>query len=821
MTLIVYGSRFARTPKPGQLGDALEVDDWKTVFETQHSTDAHAWAYTRYTDGRPDVQIRIPVDQGMPKTDGQVLFWFVFLDYDESNNHQELLELIESIPDEHPLAQYAALYPTKSGMRIVYRLSEPVVAEDFGPMVRGVAMELFRLTKLKVDATTDQWHRCFRLPSVTRSDGKADGPTWEQPYYFPPIITDWTVDPDDLPRSRDALPWKKGAALSLEDKAALPTDHDELSGIRKRFYKKALRGSRFTDYLFEDAVIQHGRRDQTLVAMASEVVATCFYKVPEASAQECFLLILPVTYSFDPDGEPWDQKLWRLVQHCWVGEEKKRKDREDRDAVERTTRESIIEKMLEKMPPGLVPNDPVDRELFAQRHFCLQTSAGAYVITETGDYSTTPLRIAQLPAYFNQPSMSCLDVNRFRTPQGKMLNGHDIVNSFSTVVDFARYQPSRELCSKLVIEGDRRIVEVSPFAIRSDLYESAELDQEVGEWLSKFHDHKTLELWLASALAIHRGPTAALFLKGPARAGKSMLAMGIAEAFGRRPVAGAQAFHDFNGALVDSPVILVDEGLPKRKSGMDTADLFRSLITGSGVSTQRKFQDSADSVTPYRIVMAANSYDMVTDLIGRRSLAGEDMEAFRERILVIEPGVGPTQYLDRRGNMAFTKDGPKGSWIGGACRLARHLIRLYQIHFEEQEFVRQGRRMLVEGQSHAAFTVQFDLSGHGREVVQALTDSITAHAEKRMMRQLTKCIEVEDSGVWVRKWPFATQNSTSNPTQFARALERFCLPSSRRSPIDMSTSFKVDIAKVMVCADALGLPTKALRELDMKVSGIA
>lgn len=767
------------------------------------------------------MQLRIPTDRGLPNIEGQVLFWFAFLDYDESNNHQEILELIESIPDGHPLTQYAAVYPTKSGMRIVYRFSEPVLAEEFGALVRGIAMELFRLTKLRVDPTTDEWHRCFRLPSVTRNDGKADGPTWEQPYYFPPIITDWTVDPDELPRSAQPLPWKKGNALSLEDRKEQPTPDDEISGIRKRFYKKALRGSRFTDYIFEGAVVQHGRRDQTLVAMASEVVGTCFYKVPEASAQECYMLLLPVTYTFDPDGEPWDQKLWRLVQHCWAGEEKKRKEREDKDAIERSSREQIIERMLEKMPKGLVPNDPVDRELFAQRHYCLQTAAGAYVITETGDYSTTPLRVAQLPAYFNQPSMSCLDVNRFRTPQGKMLNGHDIVNQFSTVVDYARYQPSKELCSRLVIEGDRRIVEVSPFALRSDLVESAELDKDVGEWLETFHDTKTLQLWLASALAIHRGPTAALFLKGPARAGKSMLAMAVAEAFGRRPVAGAQAFHDFNGALVDSPVILVDEGLPKRKSGMDTADLFRSLITGSGVSTQRKFQDSADSVTPYRIIMAANSYDMVTDLIGRRSLAGEDMEAFRERILVIEPGVGPTQFLDRRGNMAFTKDSKKGEWIGGACRLARHLIRLYQIHFEEQEFVRQGRRMLVEGQSHAAFTVQFDLSGLGREVVQALTESIMAFYEKRSLRMLAKSLEIDDTGVWVRKWPFSTQNTTSNPTMFARALERFCLPASRRSPIDMSTSFKVDVSKVTVCADALGLPTKALRQLNLQVNGIA
>jgi len=272
--------------------------------------------------------------------------------------------------------------------------------------------------------------------------------------------------------------------------------------------------------------------------------------------------------------------------------------------------------------------------------------------------------------------------------------------------------------------------------------------------------------------------------------------------------------------LTESPIILVDEGLPKRRGGMDTCDLFRSLITGAGVSTQKKFMDQLDSTVPYRIVMAANSYDMVTDLIGRRSLGSEDMDAFRERILVIEPGPGPSNYLDRKGNMAFTSDSPSGSWIGGKCRLARHLIKLYLTHFEDTKFVRDGRRMLVEGQQHPAFTLTFDLSGLGREVVQALVINITAYREKRGLPSLIKCMEVDDSGVWIRKWPFSTANSP-NAAQFARALERFCTSATRRSTVDMSTSYKVDTVKVLTCADALGLSTRSLRDHHQLVRGIA
>ena len=815
MTLCTFGSRFARIPKPGQEGDALEIAPWLEVFKAKHADDAHAWPYVRYEDGQVAAPIRVPARD----PEGLVLCSLIFLDYDESTDHRWILERMVDIPEDSYLSKWAVIYPTKGGMRFVYRLDEPVAIDEYPEIVRGVAMDLFRLTKLKVDPTTDQWHRCFRLPMTTRNDGKAEGPTWEQPYFFEPLITDETVSPDELPRYPNQLPWKETSTTTVEAPTERPDVDSTVPEARIKLYKRSLRTSRFKEYLFENLAILPGRRDQTMMAMAAEVVGKCYIRVPECSAEEIYALMLPIALGFsDTDkAESSCDKLWRMVQHCWNGEVKKERDRNEKDALDRTSREQIIEAMLAKMPKSLVPNDPVDREMFARRHFCLQTAAGAFAITETGDYTTAALKTAQLPAYFNG-ALSMLDPDHFRTPQGRVLSGSEILNSFSTVVDYAEYIPDIKARSELVLKGDRKVVEVSPYALRSDLVEAAEFDKDVGEWLDSFHDSAKLKLWLASAVAIHRGPTAALFLKGPARAGKSMIALGVAECFGRRPVAGMHAFSEFNGGLVDSPVILVDEGLPERRSGMHTADLFRSLLTGAGVSTQKKFMDQNDSTVPYRIIMAANSYDMVTDLIGKRSLGSEDMDAFRERILVLEPGPGPSNYLDRMGNMAFTKDSPKGSWIGGSCRLARHIIKLYQTHFEENEFVRDGRRMLVEGRQHAAFTITFDLSGLGRDVAQALATNIQAFRENKGLRTLIGCMEIDDSGVWVRKWPFATANS-QNPAQFARALERFCTAASRRSSIDMSTSFKVDMTKLIICADALGLSTKALREQSQAARG--
>lgn len=820
MTLCTYGGRFARTAKAGQVADPLEIDDWYQTFTTRHDFDAHAWPYVRYLGAEIAPPVRAAVSRGEPATEGSFLCNLIFLDYDESNEHAAILERLSELDADHWIGRWAAIYPTRGGMRIVYRLSEPVLPAEYGPIVRGVALELFRRTQLRVDPTTDQWHRCFRLPSVRRDDAKHSGPTWEEPYYFAPILTQDTIDPDVLPSVKERLPWGQSTTRP-EAQLEQPDIDTEVGQMRERLYRKALNNSRFRDYIFEHLEIQPGRRDQMLLGIASETVGKCYYKVPECSAEEIFALLVPIALGFaDTDkGESSTAKLWRMIQHCWNGEVKKERERKEKEDVDRSQREVLLERMLQNMPEALVPNDHQEREAFAMKHICLQTVGGVFAINEEGEYGTQMLKSTQLPAYFNG-GLSFVDPMRFRTPTGRMLSGQEILNEFSTVISDAIYIPGVHASAKLKLQGDSKVLEVSPFSLRQDLVETAAFDHEVDEWLNSFHDAELLKRWLASALALDRGPTAALFLKGPARAGKSMLAMAIAECFGTRPASAAQAFSDFNGALAATPVVLVDEGLPHRRGGLDTADLFRSLVTGSGVSTQKKFMDQLSSTVPFRIIFAANSYDMVTELIGKRSLGTEDKEAFRERILCIEPGPGPSQYLDRKGSMAFTVDDPKGSWIGGRCRLARHIIRLYQIEFLENSFVREGKRMLVEGKAHPAFTLAFDLSGLGREVVEALGKGIEAVANNRPAPGTTKSLEVEHGVVWIRKWPFCTNNSAT-PAHFAKALERFCTSHTRRSPIDMTVSYKLDIEKVITCADSLGLPTRGMRELQRQAQGIA
>lgn len=818
MTLCTFGLRLSRTPKADQEGDPLRIEPWDAVFTRKHSDDAHAWPYVRYMDGKPAAPVRVPKDHR--ELGGLVLCHFLFLDYDGGDDHATTLEKLQKIPEDLYLFRAACIHPTKGGMRIVYRLSEPLTTEEYGPAVRGISMDLARITGLKVDPCTDEWWRCFRLPMVTRDDKKAKGPTWDEPYFFPPLMSDAVVTPEELPTWAGQLPWdQKSRAMEVapEQRPEVATVEE----IRNRAYKKALRSCRFKDYIFNGMEILPGRRDQTILAMVGDVVDKTFKGVPESSAEEVYHLLLPAidTWAQGPDYE----KLWRIIQHSWNGEIKKETDRAEKEAVDMTSREVITKEMLKWLPSHILPNDPLERREFLMRHYCLQTSTGAFVITPGGEYTRAPLRASQLPAHFNN-GLQCMVDGGFRNKQGILIGGQEILNHYSINLDDVEYVAGMAPGAVLRAEGERRVLEVIPFALRQDLLDAAEFDKDCGDWLDSFNDSKLLQRWLAAALALHRGPVAACYLAGPARVGKSLMSMALAECFHAQPIPAAQAFSEFNGALLTSPVITVDEGLPTRITGVDTADLFRSLVTGTPVSTQKKYHDQINSRIPYRIMFAANSYDMVKKLIGKRTMEPQDRDAFRERILVIETGKRPADFLDSRGAMRFTKDHPKGAWLGGECRLARHMMKLYKIAFEEGSFEADGR-LLVEGRQHPAFTLSFDLSGAGRDVVDELTGDIAKIVSRKANNvELFRCLQIQGSQVWLKKRPyvkFLCVRAPARAEQYSVALDRFLAGPTRVSPTDMTTQALVDLDKLLFCAAAEGLDTSTLHVLKLESAGVS
>lgn len=823
MSLVTYGCRYAKKSGPTTEGTELYLGDWAEIFASKHDWDAHVWPYVRYVDGAPaNPPLRVEVVNKEPTLPGEYKCGLIILDYDESNDIEEILVRLTSLPDGDYLKEYAVFHSTKSGCRIVYLPDSLIEIKDYGPIVRGISLDLFAKTGLKVDPSTDQWFRCFRLPLVMRQDDKYTGPTWEASYYLEPDIRERTVEVDKLPRQSNKLPWAvKGDASKPMAQDGVPDLDDEVAPSRLKVYKTALSRSKYKEYIFGGAEILPGRRDQTILAMAGEAVSRT-YGIPDSTAEDLFLILKAAVIGIEPSGgESYHAKLWRIIKHAWNGEVKKQEERTNKAAVDRSQREIVHLRMSSSLPPEIVPNDPAEREIFLSRYYCLQTASGAYCVTETGEYTPTPLKISQIPAHFND-GIAYLSPSGFRNEKGRIYSGSEILNHHSINLDEVVYLPGKKKGARLAIVGERRELQIVPFSLRQDIYDHAEFDHEIDEWLSSFRHSTELKRWLGAALALHAGPIAACFLHGPARAGKSMLAIALAECFHGTPVPAAQAFSDYNGAILQSPVIMVDEGLPIRRTGMSTADLFRSLVTGSNVSTQRKFQDQCMTCIPYRIMFGANSYDMVSQLIGDRTLSAQDREALSERILVIDTGSGPTEYLDSRGSLQFTKESSRGSWIGGKSRLAKHIMRLYQIAHEEHRFAPDGR-LLVRGSSHETFTLQFDLSGAGREVVDELTSFITKVATGKSTPAILQCLTILEGKVYIKKRPFCKLVAGANSNRadsLSIALARFSTGDTKINSLDRAVMVEIDVQKLIACGLAEGLDVSALRSLNKLRVGI-
>jgi hypothetical protein len=174
--------------------------------------------------------------------------------------------------------------------------------------------------------------------------------------------------------------------------------------------------------------------------------------------------------------------------------------------------------------------------------------------------------------------------------------------------------------------------------------------------------------------------------------------------------------------------------------------------------------------------------------------------------------------------MEFTKHHSRGSWIGGECRLARHIIRLYQLFFEENSFERSGR-LLVEGRPHPAFTLSFDLGGAGRDVVDELVESITKVTTGKLNSlELAKSMIIEGSTIWIARRPYVRlmcmTHSHRDSTGYSVALDRFLTTQIRTDPNTLSTQQAVDLKKLCYCAQSEGLNVAAIQPLMMKASGV-
>jgi len=699
------------------------------ALSTQFATDAHCFTYQLYYGGEqiPPRRVTKPALSWLREAGYDVKTTVVMVDYDRpghsawTKQDKDSFErsLLEAADAQFDLTvKWSFFYYTRGGARFGYVLSEPVTVEMAEGIMRGIARD-FAAYGIVTDPVHD-WTRLYRMPQVMR-DGVA---TWSEDYYELLVQTGVTLDPYSITPCETSVTHKYSNVeqLSLpqpEPQWTLQALHEinpdngrEVLTYWAKAVKKALAGRQCYEVIFKEAPIaDKGSRNSEIQRLVGEAIAVLYSSRIRGTTPELiyalFYTALQQLNAQDPsDPEDFTATGWRAVLSYWAKEDAKVKHEEEEDA-KRTAyvqqeQTSLMGNLLQGMrswckAPELLQGD-ASAYWWIQNKMILGVQGGTYHVMQpdgfyTPDNVTGPNLISKIKQLGMDRLIPVTEMNQ---------RGEQVYMHWSKVVNLYATQVPRVAC---MMRGPKAFVEhlgnemqqelILPINFRSQNLIS-ERSREVESWLNHLGGDNVELLcnWLGQAQAFEEGPIAALSIKGEPGCGKKMLAIGLAESLQYPIYATSAEFGGFGDMLLRTPLIVVNEGIHRIKSGQDLPDVFRSMVSGDPIRVRPLYRPPLMVSNPVRIIITANNTDVVGELVGDRDLSPEDRRAIAERIVHIEVPRGCAAWLRSMGGLNYTR-----GWIRsdngtpGSYKLAKHFRYLY----ETRSQVPAGNRYLVEG----------------------------------------------------------------------------------------------------------------------------
>lgn len=720
----------------------------KEALTTEWESDAHLLPYHMVVNGTQSPswpRCNKPVLTQLREAGGDLHFDALCFDYDNPGHADwspEMrksfeLQIVEAADFGLPLAmQWSYLYFTRGGARFVYELDKTISAEQYEGTVRGVVRD-FLSYGISIDPLFE-WNRLFRLPKVTREGTK----TWEADY-FELLEQTYRLDPDTIIPGEVTEASKYAdihrLSLPLPDpdtaKAAL-TDTNRLTGRNTKTYwykqaKKQLQGRDCYPTLFENApMASPGGRHSAIQRLVGEAIALLYpAQIAGTTVEIIYALFfdsLEQLNAADP-GDPEDFLVtgWAAILEYWSREEAKwRYDQGELQAQQTEYKENQTNLTMRIMAgvrswaEGSVPKDDNEAILWLSEHMVVATASHFHVMMPSGFYDPIGVTAKLLVARIREMRVDTLiPLVKVEDGKTKPVQAQEIIDRHATTV--AGIEGAVGVPGTLLRNvGQSTSTLVHRLYCRKSL--EPKWDPEVDMWLQMLLGtmyHKACD-WVAHALNFEGGPICALSLSGKPGVGKKLFYQGLAECIDTEVVASSKDFGDFQGLLMRTPFLVINEGMVKLNGSMHPADTFRHMVSGDPLYVVKKFCEPVQVRNPLRVMFFANNMDVVQALTGNRDLSPEDREALALRIFHIDADPKAEQWIRHKGGLEFTR-----GWINadsgerGSYRVARHFLFLYA----NRSIVKKGNRLLIEGNMSSQLIRQMSTrSGTAPVVIEVL-----------------------------------------------------------------------------------------------------
>jgi hypothetical protein len=594
--------------------------------------------------------------------------------------------LAEACRKDPGIACFWAFYFTNKGARLVYRLTIPVPVDQVEGIIVGMIarLEAAGVTPangtFKVDPACADWTRVFRLPRVVR-DGR---PTWTDDFTSPEYQPEARLDPKTItPVGRPS----GGTVAAAAYQGEIPDDGilvDLAEGKKlAKWVKKAkqqLTGDESHDVIWRvppRLLAEKGERNNALHRVVGQC-CTRLVLLDDTTPEAIYGLLLPAVRRFAQDErEPWEVTLWKAVCKWWATEQAKlaqehaqRATNKEQAQVEKL---SIFEQMTRGMRawcknPEL--NDPTKAPGFILRRLIASPGNYYHVLRPDGLYDphgvTKDLLI---------PTMRHLQLDKvvdleWMNDKGKVqrLKGQEALDQYSLRVMSVEGCPARPGFEGGTIEesslggGTTAKLHIPLFGLRTDIHPA--FRSEVDGWIRAFGRD---EVWVRDFIwgALNAGIMPIFSIHAPHSIGKKLIARGLAECITTQTTASDRDFGTFSPMLMESPFLIINEGLEERVGGKEASAIARHLSGGDPQEINRKYRVPVVVRNPVRIMVFANNDDVVLDLVGgNRDMTPHDREALFMRLIHLDVDDAPAKYLESLGGMKHTAK-PGARWIQG------------------------------------------------------------------------------------------------------------------------------------------------------------